>query len=244
MTQVAQEAKTATLGEVVTAIQQRSAALGELLKEAAANENNPDALRAILEKLDGSPATAADVSPTSSIRPHEQFKLEVFDSKFGQGVRFVQPAGMTLRTMMDLINVDSRNSYGRDAIYRGNLLKDGGIDTPATENIVHEFTPVVQGSENRSRGGQKDYMEAKGMSFTDRPLITIAAGLFRLEKGFPANNADIGTERDKGDLLQGKVVRARSGALASDVYGLGAYDYWDDLASHLVVAAGSPNQKS
>ena len=243
MTQLAQDTKTATLGEVVTAIQQRSAALGELLKEAAANENNPDALKAILEKLDGTPAATA-VSPSSGVRPHEQFKLEVFDSKFGQGVRFVQPAGMTLRTMMDLINVDSRNSYGRDAIYRGNLLKDGGIDTPATENIVHEFTPVVQGSENRSRGGQKDYMEAKGMSFTDRPLITIAAGLFRLEKGFPANNADIGTERDKGDLLQGKVVRARSGALASDVYGLGAYDYWDDLASHRVVAAGSPNQKS
>ena len=32
MTQLAQDAKTATLGEVVTAIQQRSAALGELLK--------------------------------------------------------------------------------------------------------------------------------------------------------------------------------------------------------------------
>ena len=75
---------------------------------------------------------------------------------------------------------------------------------------------------------------------TDRPLITIAAGLFRLANGFPSNDTDIGTKNDKGDLLQDYAVRARSGALGSISRGLYVFIWDGGNALDFVVAAGSP----
>lgn len=236
MTNLSQSPKPPTLSDVLAAIDQRLVALSGFLKEAVANENNSDALRAILEKLS---LTSPSVGETSAVLWHQEHNTE-----FGPGVRFVQPQGMTLRNMMEQINSECLKRHGRGAIHHAGLFNDDGIDTPATENIVHELIPVVLGTDGLSRDGQKAYMEERGMSFADRTLLAIASGLVRLKEGYPANNRHVGTERDNGELLQGKIVRVSAGALESEVYGVVCYPYWFDDAKSNVAAAGTPTKKS
>lgn len=156
-------------------------------------------------------------------------------------MRLTLNAGSTLGKAFDEINAKSQEKYGRDAIHRGTLYNDEGVEDVLKETKVITFTPGVKNSSNKAKFGdasQDVLLKDNGMDWVDRPYITAACGAFREAKGFPRDADNIGSTTDRGDLLKGLVARARSGAVGSLAYGVG--DYYDgDFRFDGVVAAGS-----
>lgn len=171
----------------------------------------------------------------------EKYKFETFETALGTGYRFTQPEGVTLLSVAAEINKVSQELIGRDAIYQGVLLQDDGMNTVPQKDIVHECVPLVNKSNNRRRGDQEQFLKDKGTTTIDRPVLTISAGLQRLNKGDPTDSSDIGTSKDEGDIFKGQVTRARSGALASDNDGVDAYGV---RALGHVFVAGAPLAES
>ncbi len=62
---------------------------------------------------------------------------------------------------------------------------------------------------------------------TENDLFRLAVGFFRLEMGFPPRTADVGTDRDPGDLCRGTKVFTKSGmpcqTVSSYLFGVSAY---------------------
>lgn len=156
------------------------------------------------------------------------YKLEPIQTKFGKGVSFVQPEGVTLREIADIINAESRKQFGRDAIFFGSLLEDPGMNTIPKDNIVHRLVPRVNKSNYLTRTQQTAYFEKLGISFADRAIVTVAAGLHRLAKGFAA--PETRPDLDMGDLLEGYWTRAASKSLHVDaVEGVNAFNAQKDV---------------
>lgn len=157
-------------------------------------------------------------SPTAAL-----YKLRPIRSKFGPGVSFVQPKGVPLKNIADAINAESQKSYGRDAIFAGELFKDPGMHTIPTENAIHRLVPRVDNSNFLTRTQQTEYFQQKGIKFADRAIVTVAAGLHRLSKGYaaPGTRPDL----DTGDLLKGYWTRAASKSLHVDpIEGVNAFN--------------------
>lgn len=241
MTQLVRDAtKTATLADVVTAVQTRSATLADVLREAVENSGNPDKLQALLNKLEqtvptGNPNTAI------ALKPSDICNLEVTQIALGTQCSFTIPKGMSGKAVLALIEKANPRAEGDGVVWPGSvLLDDKGLNEVAREDKKYTFT-VCTRSNNLDRNGQGHYLKDNDLEWTDRAILTLGAALFRDKVGFPENRSDIGTANDSGDLFKGNWVRARSGALASIADGLhDAYD-WDAHALHIVVAAGSPN---
>ena len=235
--------KQATLADVVTAVQTRSEVLANVLREAVEQSGNPDKLQALLDKLEQTVPTAKP-NTTIAIKPSDMCNLEITQTTLGTECSFTIPKGMSGKAVLALIERANPRGKGDGVVWPDSeLLNDKGLNDVAKEDRQYTFT-VCARSNNLDRNGQGRYLKEQGLEWTDRAVLTLGAALFRDKMGFPENRSDIGTANDSGDLFKGNWVRARSGALTSHVDGLGAYDYWDDLASHRVVAAGSPNQKS
>lgn len=172
----------------------------------------------------------------------EKYKFETFKTDLGIGCKFTQPKGVTLLSMAKEINKVSLERLGRNAISRGILLKDAGMKTVPQKALVHECVPIVNDSNKRRRSNQEQLLKDKCMVAIDRTVLTISAGLYRLNKGDPVDLSHIGTPYDKGDILQGHVSRARSGAVVSQVYGVDAFDddyYVDDDTNTCTFIAGA-----
>lgn len=151
---------------------------------------------------------------------------------------------MTLLDVAAEINKVSQELIGRDAICQGVLLQDAGMETVPQKDIVHECVPLVNDSNNRGRSDQEQLLKDNQMETVDRPVLTISAGLQRLNKGDPIDSSDIGTAIDEGDIFKGQVTRARSGALASYVDGVVGDHYYDGSADGGVFVAGAPLAES
>ena len=173
----------------------------------------------------------------------EKYKFETFKTDLGIGCKFTQPKGVTLLSMAKEINKVSLERLGRNAISKGILLKDAGMKTFPQKAIEHEFVPIVNDSNQHKHSNQEQFLKDKCMVAVDRAVLTISAGLYRLNKGDPMDLSHIGTPYDNGDIFKGHVSRARSGAVVSEVYGVDAFDddyYVDDDNNTCTFIAGAP----
>lgn len=222
----------------------------KLLEEAG---DDPAKLNALVETAltgikDALPSTVK--SDTAKAEPYtapaliKKYKFETFETALGTGYRFTQPNGVTLLDVAAEINKVSQELIGRDAICQGVLLQDAGMETVPQKDIVHECVPLVNDSNNRGRSDQEQLLKDNQMETVDRPVLTISAGLQRLNKGDPIDSSDIGTAIDEGDIFKGQVTRARSGALASYVDGVVGDHYYDGSADGGVFVAGAPLAES
>lgn len=128
-------------------------------------------------------------------------------------------------------------------------------------NVVFTCSSLIQGSTSRHReetincnGEERISQEAllSKLGLVEQPndVVRAVAGMYRVAKGFPDTQDDIGTERDKGDVFDGKIARTKRGPSSGSatsyqrgVYGSG----WCDLdradASVGVVGGLSPELK-
>jgi hypothetical protein len=170
--------------------------------------------------------------------------LEIRPGKYGRDeVKLTIRAGSTIVEAFDEINEQSKKLYGREAIYRGDLYKDAGVNDRLDKNIELVFTPVVDNSTDKTKKQHENQLAKLEMDFVDIPHLALAAGLYRLAHGFESG-VQIGSKQDKGDLFQGLVVRAVSGAVCSSHHGgVDALGYPDGRSSAVLAVAGcsSPN---
>jgi hypothetical protein len=109
-------------------------------------------------------------------------------------------------------------------------------------NVVIKYSSLITDSTTRHRDqtithhgekriSQKALLSQHGLVEVANDVVRVNAGMYRLAHGFPANKDDIGTERDKGDVFEGKVARTKegssSGSAASYQYGVDV-DRWLD----------------
>ena len=140
----------------------------------------------------------------------------------------------------------------------------GNGDLPNYEeagDVVFRCSSLIADSTNRHRSqtitldGQKrisheDLLSQHGLVEEPNDVVRVMAGMFRLAHGFPANKDDIGTERDKGDVFEGKLARTKQGSSSGSAASCqdGVYDFfWDDndfAYAHVGVVGGlSPELK-
>jgi hypothetical protein len=115
-------------------------------------------------------------------------------------------------------------------------------------DVVFRCSSLIQGSTCRNRketitlnGEERISQEAllSKLGLVEQPngVVRAIAGMFRLAKGFPDKQEYIGTERDQGDVFEGKVARTKQGPSSGSAasYRSGVYDrYWTDFDRALV----------
>jgi hypothetical protein len=206
--------------------------------------------KALIETKNALPeeSKAPRTKTTKTIAPHKMCSLSVRELALDMAeVSFTIPKGMSGEMVLAGIEKANPRAAGDGVVWPDSvLLKDAGLSKVMTEDTTFTITVCFE-SNNRNKDEQVDYLKKHDLVPTDRAILTLAAALYRDEKGFPSNRNDIGTSKDHGDLFKGKVVRALSGALSSFLHGLDDYArfYIDDLRNAAVVAAGSSpsNQK-
>jgi len=121
--------------------------------------------------------------------------------------------------------------------------------TPLEEDWVLTYTPVVIDSGSRARTGLDPNMSHEGLlkklgcTFVEwADIHRLACGAWRIYRGFPNDSTVIGTSRDPGDLMEGKIIRTakgtESGSSVCYRMGIGSADWADeDIVSCIVVAA-------
>jgi hypothetical protein len=113
-------------------------------------------------------------------------------------------------------------------------------------NVVFTCSSLIRDSTNRHRKdtitlnceeriSQEALLSAHGLVQVPNDVVRVVAGMYRVAQGaqgFPDTQGDIGTERDKGDVFEGKVARTKrgssSGSAASSLNGVDD-SYWDDV---------------
>jgi len=225
--------------------------------ERASNLHN-SSTTALVEKLTSVPAitgtlTALDAiqvqaNPFNEVYSGQHCKLEVRSTNLGREVRLSIPSGVNMDTVTDEINDTCRNLYGRPAIQKKDLDRDGQIDTLAREGVVVTFIPILNDSNYRSQFGSDPATSHEGLlkdlnlHAVDILYIAAAVGAFRVAQGFPEENGMIGTEEDEGDLLQGFSTRAFNGELGTFHSGVGRQRFDKGRWPELYLAASSfPN---
>lgn len=157
--------------------------------------------------------------------------LATRDTEHGRQVRLTIKAGQTIREVFDALNIECNRNHDHDAIYKGELYKDKGLDDKLTEDLELEFIPKLNNSNNKYRSNedpnlsQEALLKSLELDFVDRPHLVAAAAMYKVATG--------------QDLLEGMIVRSRLGAVSPHAYGvLHAYDPFDDFRSARVFASG------
>lgn len=175
--------------------------------------------------------------------PHKMCNLKIKQVAFGTQVTFTIPKGMSGKMVLDAIERANPRPPGAGIVSPDSfnlLLKDAGLNKVVAENT--EFTTTLCFDSNfRNRSEQAIYLRNKGLGFTDRWILTVAAALCKDANGLlPAGSTDIGTSKDNGDLFKGKVVRAGVGSLYT-FDGIREDNFYFDVFGYdAVIAAGSP----
>ena len=102
-------------------------------------------------------------------------------------------------------------------------------------NVVFTCSSLIHDSTDRHREktithngeariSQEALLSKHGLVEQPNDVVRAIAGMFRLAKGFPDKQEYIETERDQGDMYEGKVARTKqgpsSGSAASYLYGV------------------------
>lgn len=153
-------------------------------------------------------------------------KLGIRSTPLGREVELTLTAHSTFEDLRDEINQRSQKKYGRDAIRRRqNTDSCFRSDSSADEERTFIFIPVIEGAVAESEMDIRilyDFLSANDMmNSVDEHLLLSACGMFRLGKGVPMDIKEIGTQKDKGDLLQGNVVVANIGLVRTYEAGAG-----------------------
>jgi hypothetical protein len=122
---------------------------------------------------------------------------------------------------------------------------------PLTEDWSLTYTPVVLDSGGRGRMGSDpasshtallEKLECTFLEWTD--IHRLACGAWRIYRGFPEDPNLIGTSKDHGDLMEGKIVRTakgtESGSSVCYRMGIGSADWADDEVVSCIVVAAVP----
>jgi hypothetical protein len=234
------------------------------------------ALRAL--KGQGAPATSALPGASQHVLTNEfqvyteltHGKLEVRQGTYGTyecrlTLKEVQPGETQERVEALVDEMNGRFSLLPNCPINWKVYLSGNNDLPSVDkagNLVVTFTPLVADSTGRHRSqavtvgnekreSQKGLLATQGLPEVKNDFVRVAVGMFRLAKGFPDNMDDVGTERDKGDLLEGKVVRTESGSSSGSagsfqrgVYVLNWHGYDRARADVGVAGGASPAPKN
>ena len=127
-------------------------------------------------------------------------------------------------------------------------------------NVVFTCSSLIQGSTSRDREktitldgqeriSQEALLSEHGLVQVPNHVVRAVAGMYRVAQGFPDTEGHIGTERDTGDVFEGKVARTQRGSSSGSAasYPDGVVDRWfdDDVADDDVGVVGglSPELK-
>jgi hypothetical protein len=108
-------------------------------------------------------------------------------------------------------------------------------------NVVFTCSSLIHDSTERHRKdtitlngeeriSQEALLSAHGLVQVPNDVVRAVAGMYRVAQGFPDTQGDIGTERDKGDVFEGKVARTKRGSSSGSAASYqGGVDgtYWD-----------------
>lgn len=206
--------------------------IGELYRE----------MTGLLEKI----TIAATPQPPSLI---EKYRFEIFETALGTGYRFTQPKLVPLAQIATEINEAAQKLLGRDAICQGHfraedLFNDKGMRSVSKRDLVHECIPLVSGSNRLAVGEQAVLLKSSKLTGIERPVLTICAGLQRLNMGDPADRADIGKPADEGDIFKGLASRGSPGAIKTYLRGVDCCNNHKGRAHEILFVAGVPVAKS
>jgi len=206
---------------------QRLPGLADLDKPQAAG------FEALLRRLDSRPNNCgrsehrATDSPPAGTAPNELCSLEVRALGSEKYASFRVPRNISFRDIYDRCNAFCRRHFGRDAVYPEALYQDEGVSTPHPRETTYACIPVVDGTASMTPEQQGICLKRKELSLADRPVVAAAAALYLCQTW--------------KDLLEGKIVRTRSGAIA--MYGCGlAWEFFqeEERCHEDVVCAGAP----
>lgn len=131
--------------------------------------------------------------------------MRVFETRFGRAVTFVQPAGLSLMEMAELLNAESQRLFRHNVIMLGSartaLMRDDESSILPATSQNHCLVPLVRGTRSLDKTQQLAFIVHLGLFEVRSSAIGIAAGLFHLKHGFPEDA--IGRPSDKGDLFKG-----------------------------------------
>lgn len=170
-------------------------------------------------------------------------------------VRFVmkphQKEEKTIHETLELaareVNVALKKVPGAPAgsTFRVFLLGNSAPKHPLMRELAVKFTPVVMGSGSRTGDAHAAFLEGFGLLPVPSALVKIAAGAFRVARGFPSAEGDIGTLRDQGDLLEGYCIRtalaSRGCSAQTTRSGVKGSFAWHVAHEDILVAGGAPS---
>lgn len=211
-----------------------------LLKLLEAAGSDPTKLGSLVDKVLIEIHSALPPARRSARELIDQFKFETLQTPHGPGYRFLQPKGMALAEIASAINRTSQRLLKRATLVRGELFKDAEMKAVPEADMVHGCVPFIRDSNNLSAFPQLLLLRNIGRTTTNRAVVAICAGFQRLKFGVPQCEADIGTENDPGDILQGRVTRtARNLMIGCDRDGLVDSHYTDESPMKNVFVAAS-----
>lgn len=162
-------------------------------------------------------------------RPH-QFGREVRLSVYSETIKAAIEEGQAYSKQFM-----SQVAPGMEAVDRGGLFEDEGIDTPLTEPLILTFIPIVHGSERKNPRDRVVFLEQHGLGPVPRCYLTLAGVLFRAAKGIKPDTSPGGGD-DDGDLFEAVLSSGPGGSIGTDS-GLGITDYGvGGKTSHLYAA--------
>lgn len=210
--------------------------------------------------------TEAQSVPTSAPYGFDAFDYESFsgvsraakiDGRLCEGKTYEAMIKELLQKIEEKYHI---KQYGIRALHPDCLDWPQMKQVPPAEEIVQ--IPDVIDSRNRWRDrtieregkkieSQSIHLDKNGLEWPNDDAALVVMHLsYRLKNGFPllsdGKTIDvdaIGTERDKGDLFGGQIVRTRSRSLSCFLPGVLGYD-WDAHDYPHVSAAGAPKSQS
>jgi hypothetical protein len=152
--------------------------------------------------------------------------------EFQLTLKNVQP-GQTQKRLEDLVAEMNKKfpklpNYPRHG-FKVHLAENGDLPNfKEAGDVVFSCSSLINGSTNRhrteriilddkARSSQQDLLSKLELVWQPNDLVRALAGMFRLAKGFPAKQEDIGTKRDQGDVFEGMIARTKRGRYSSTV---------------------------
>jgi hypothetical protein len=110
--------------------------------------------------------------------------------------------------------------------YKGNMpsgwkveynYKDEGFEVTKKQDVMVFSTTLIEGSLNRyrsnkmelngeSRDSMNEFLEKRNQTWVNNNHVRFATALFRIFAGFPEEFKVLATDKDPGDLCQGKII--------------------------------------
>jgi hypothetical protein len=167
-----------------------------------------------------------------------EFRLTLKDVKPGQTQKTLEALVAEMNAKFPTVKNFPLSGFKVYLSQNGDLpnYKEAGNVVFTCSSLIHDSTNRHRNQTTRLDGEERISQEAllSKLGLVEQPndVVRAVAGMVRLANGFPAEQSDIGTKRDKGDVFDGKVARTKrgpsSGSAASYPSGVSDGSCWLD----------------